>query len=92
MLAVEMCETDSSHPSSSLPSNASLPLTIDNNAAAAINNPRSIRESCANGACGEGCDASDGACGEGDPGTEPLSPLSQCASYDKLNRICPALG
>ena len=51
-----------------------------------------MRESCANGACGEGCDASDGACGEGDPGTEPLSPLSQCASYDKLNRICPALG
>ena len=43
----------------------------------------------ANGAVGEasedGGGTSEGACGEGDPNTEPLSPISQNASYDRLN-------
>lgn len=73
------------------PLQQSLPLTANNSENVAIRGDLEmcvIGDGCASGACGEGGaggDASDGACGEGDPNTEPLSPLSQCASYDKLN-------
>ena len=66
----------------------SLPLTANNSENVATRGDLEmcvIGDGCASGEGGAGGDASDGACGEGDPNTEPLSPLSQCASYDKLN-------